>query len=145
MNSKLKAVIFLLAVAIVAVVACVITNHCLREKRSGWNAHSLIHDQLDLTPEQIRIIEESEVRFANTKRILIERIQAANKELADALVSERKQSPRVADAISKIHQSQAELQQATIDHVFEMGAALRPDQYDKLLSLTAAALSDSSH
>ena len=46
----------------------------------------------------------------------------------------------MAAAIRSIHAAQAELQQATIDHVFEMRTALRPDQYDKLLNLTANAL-----
>jgi Spy/CpxP family protein refolding chaperone len=43
-------------------------------------------------------------------------------------------------AIEKIHAAQGELQMVTIAHVFEMKAALTPEQWEELMKLTAQAL-----
>ena len=140
MHPRIKPVAFLALVAAVAAGATWITEAGLRRTRTPEDAHAWVHRQLDITPAQEQAIEAVEQRFALRKRDLMERIRLANMELGQAMLEAKAQSPQVATAIRSIHAAQAELQQATIDHVFEMRAALRPDQYDKLLNLTANAL-----
>lgn len=140
MHPRVKPVAFLALVAAVAAGATWITEAGLRRTRAPEDAHAWVHRQLDITPAQDQAIEAVEQRFALRKRDLMERIRLANMELGQAMLDAKAQSPQVATAIRSIHAAQAELQQATIDHVFEMRSALRPDQYDKLLNLTANAL-----
>ena len=140
MHPRVKSVAFLAAVAAVAAGATWVTEAALRRTRAPEDAHSWVHRQLAITPAQEQAIEVVEHRFAGKKRDLLERIRLANRELGQAMLEAKAPSPQVTAAIRSIHAAQAELQQATIDHVFEMRSALRPDQYDKLLNLTANAL-----
>lgn len=140
MHPRIKLAAFLGLVAAIAAVATWVTEAGLRRTRAPEDAHAWGHRQLDITPAQEQAIEAVEQRFALRKRDLMERIRLANMELGQAMLDAKAQSPQVATAIRSIHAAQAELQQATIDHVFEMRSALRPDQYDKLLNLTANAL-----
>ena len=66
-------------------------------------------------------------------------------ELAQAILQDKDNSPRVTVAIEKIQQAQGALQKATLQHVFEMKEALTPEQYQKLLNLTANALYQIEH
>lgn len=140
MNGRLKALMFVVAVAGVSVLACLLTGHWMTRVRAAEDPHAWIHRQLGMTEEQERLIAPAEQRLEERRRHLIEVIQLANMELAEAMLDSEGPSPRVAAAIEKIHEAQAELQQVTIEHVFEMRDALRPEQYDKLLNLTADAL-----
>lgn len=140
MHPRLKLAAFLGLVFAVAAAATWVTESWLRRARAPEDAHAWIHRQLGITPEQDKSIEAIERRLADRKRDLLERIHLANMELAEAMLEAKAPSPKVAESIGKIHEAQAELQRLTIDHVFEMRTALRPDQYDKLLNLTANAL-----
>ena len=44
--------------------------------------------------------------------------------------------------MQKIHHAQGELQQAVLEHVFDMRSVLTLKQYDQLIQLTAHALRD---
>lgn len=141
MNAKTKGVAFLVLVAVVAACSTWLAAGWLRRTRPPEDAHAWIHRQLAITDEQEIAIAATEHRFFEKQKELTRLIRQANKELADAMLEAKGPSAKVDEAIGKIHQAQADLQQATIEHVFEMREALRPDQYDKLLSLTANALS----
>ena len=69
-------------------------------------------------------------------------LQQANRELAQTILEDRGESPRVRAAVAKIHDAMGQLQNATLEHVFEMKTVLTPVQYDRLLTLTAQALSE---
>ena len=140
MSPRLKLVAFLALVAAVAALSTWAAEVWLRRTRAPEDAHAWIHRQLAITPEQDKAIEATERRFAEKQRDLMERIRLGNMELGQAMLEAKAPSPQVAAAVRSIHAAQADLQQATIDHVFDMRTALRPDQYDKLLNLTANAL-----
>jgi len=140
---KLQSVLFLLLV--VFVVACVAS--CLAivlsnkwQKPVSQNAHDWIHSQLALTTEQEKALEPIEKRYRDRRRELEQRLLLANRELAEAILADGRDSTRVHDAIEKIHADMGELQKVTIGHVFEMRNVLTPEQYRKLLNLTANAL-----
>ncbi len=96
--------------------------------------------QLHITPEQDKALGPIEQRYAQRRAELTRAIQQANAELANAVLEDKWDSPRVNAAIEKIHAAQGELQMVTMQHVFEMKAVLRPDQFNKLLQRTAEAL-----
>jgi Spy/CpxP family protein refolding chaperone len=142
MNNALKLVLFLLLVAAVAVVSCWLAGRAFHggthEKSS--DAHQWIHRELNITEAQEKALEPVEVKYAGRRQQLTQEIRQANMALSRAILEDREYSPRVTAAIERIHRAQGELQKATMEHVFEMRPALRPEQYEKLLRSTADAL-----
>jgi Spy/CpxP family protein refolding chaperone len=79
--------------------------------------HHIVHERLDLTPEQDRRLDEIEAAFATRRGPLEAEVRAANQELSAA--------------IAQSHGAMGDLQMATIRHVFEMRAVLTPDQAEE--------------
>jgi Spy/CpxP family protein refolding chaperone len=141
-NRPLQLIAILIIVALVAAAACYISARVFGPLRSqpGVSGHEWIHKQLGLSPDEQKALEPIETKFAKHKRNLMGEIRSANKELAEAIRQDRADSPRVSAAVERIHHAQGELQEATLEHVFEMKGVLTPEQYQKLLNLTADEL-----
>ncbi len=141
MKKPLQLVAMLIIVAVVAAGACYISARLFGPlHRSTVDGHEWIHKQLDLTQGELKALEPIETKFAERKRNLMGEIRSANKELAEAIKQDHADSPRVSAAVEKIHHAQGKLQEATLEHVFEMKGVLTPEQYQKLLNLTADEL-----
>ena len=147
MKRFIPVLILLVAVALVAVLSCWVTGHYMRGSLPSDHAeaHRWIHTQLGLTAQQETDLEPIEKRFDEQKRHFGEMLRIANMELAQAIREDRAHSPRVNEAVAKIHQAQGELQNATLQHIFEMKPVLKPEQYDKVIQLTADALYHAEH
>lgn len=146
MKRVLPVLALLLAVAIVASVACILTARWTRSGHgSRAGGHHWVHTQLGLSAEQEKQLAPIEQRYDEQRRHFGEVIRIANMELAQALLADEGDSPRVKAAIAKIQEAQGQLQDATLRHVFEMKPVLTPEQYSKLLNLTAKALSQVDH
>lgn len=128
--------------AAVAAVSSTVTAWMLNREQTSvpQDYHAWIHDELGMTAEQERLLEPSERRYEETKRHLTEVIRLANQELAQVIAEDRANSPRVQAAVQRIHAAMGELQQATLQHIFEMREVLEPEQYDRLIELTREAL-----
>lgn len=142
MKNALRLVLVLVAVAVVAVVSCWLSGKYFQHDSLARSAasHEWIHRELNITSDEDKALAPIEDRYASRRRELAEAIRLANLDLAQAILDDREYSPRATAAIEKIHHAQGELQEATLEHVFEMRSALTPEQYDKLLRATAAAL-----
>ena len=136
----------LLVVAAVASVSCLLTARWSRAQQPNHaDAHRWIHTQLELTAQQEQELVPIEARYEEQRRQFRDLVRAANAELAQALLADEGESPRVKAAIAKIHDAQGQFQNATARHVFEMKPVLKPEQYRKLLDLTANALYQVDH
>jgi Spy/CpxP family protein refolding chaperone len=147
---KLPAVLTLVAaVTLIAAVSSIVSfSLCCRGRMSPKaGGADWIHSQLALTAEETKALEPIDQRYNQRSRVLQEQMRLGNLELAKAILEDGGDSPRVRDAIGKIHTAMGELQHAAINHVFEMREALTPEQYNKLLHFTADALGnlDSEH
>ena len=141
MKRPLQLLAMLIIVALVAAAACYVSARLFGPLRdSAVDGHEWIHKQLDLTQGEQKALEPIETKFAERKRNLMSEIRSANKELAEAIKQDQANSPRVSTAVEKIHHAQGKLQEATLEHVFEMKEVLTPEQYQKLLNLTADEL-----
>ena len=146
MNRALRLTALLVAVAVVASVSCFMTGRWVSHQHPPGTgngadaAHQWVHRELNLTREQDQALHAIEQRYAARREELKAAIHQANAELARAVREGRAASPKVSAAVDKIHRAQGELQKVTLEHVFEMRQALSPEQYDKLLNLTASAL-----
>ena len=142
-----RGLIFLALVAVVACVACWLTAAYLNRSQhtDHGDAHAWIHTQLGMTAEQEKALESIEQRYAEQKKHYGEMLRIANAELGKAILEDRKDSERVKAVVARIQQAQGELQNATLQHIFEMKSVLTPTQYEKLLQSTADALSTAEH
>jgi len=102
--------------------------------------HAWLHRNLKVTADQETAIASLENQFLAKEKELRSQIVSGNLELAKALREDRSYSPKVEAAIGQIHHAQLELQKLTIEHLIEMGSALTPEQYDRLLELATQAL-----
>jgi len=132
----------LLLLAAVAAISSLVTAWRMGalERSVPRDYHAWIHEELGMTDEQEHRLLPSEQRYEETNRHLREVIRLANQELAVAIAEDRANTPRVQAAVQRIHRAMGELQQATLDHIFEMKEVLEPEQYDHLMNLTREAL-----
>ena len=107
--------------------------------------HHLVHERLDLSPEQDRHLDEIEAAFAARRAPLEAEVRAANAELSAAIAESRGDTPEVRAAVEHFHASMGGLQMATILHVFEMRAVLTPrqaEEFDRAVVETLRADAD---
>jgi nickel and cobalt resistance protein CnrR len=140
-KSSSRLLLFALLFAAVAGCAFYLSRHFLHPSATGpVDYHYWIHRQLSLSAKQETDLAPIEAKFASRRDELVAAIRQANQELSEALLSDKGDSERVKAAVQKIHRAQGELQQAVLDHVFDMQPVLTQEQYDRLIQLTAEAL-----
>ena len=117
--------------------------HVLRSSVAGpADSHYWIHSQLNITAEQHKRLGPLEEKFSRRRDELANSIRQAERELASAILADKSDSERVKAAVQKIHLAQGDLQETVLEHVFEMRPILTPEQYTRLIELTAQALRD---
>jgi len=135
---------FFVAVIAVAALSSFCTMHWMEARHAATvDPHEWLHSELKITPEQHEALAPLETKFAERNRVLKEQMRAANHDLAVAIGKGEANSPEISAAIGKIHLHMGELQNASIDHIFEMRAKLTPEQGATLLRLAQQALDDS--
>lgn len=130
-----------LIVAVLAFGICWMVGHSfMGHRETVHDPHQWLHDQLNLTAEQDKKLIPIEAKFAERKQTLETEMHQANRELATAINEDGNYSPRVKQSVDKIHTAMGELQNATLEHLFEMHSVLTPEQRKKLNRLTTDAL-----
>ncbi len=107
--------------------------------------HHLVHERLDLSPEQDRRLDEIETAFAERRAPLDAEVRQANAELSAAIAASQGETPEVQAAVDHFHTAMGDLQMATIRHVFEMRAVLTPrqaEEFDRAVVETLRADAD---
>lgn len=142
MKTTGKFLLLLLLVAVVASLSCFATGRYMRSEAASQHKdfHHWLHQQLDLTAEQNKALDAEEEKFAATRKQLGDELQQANAELAQAIMQDREYSPKVQEAIEKIHHAQSDLEKTTLEHIFAMKPILTPEQFEKVLHLTGETL-----
>lgn len=112
------------------------------EQRQSPSLHKLVHEQLDLSPDQERRLEVIEQDFAVRRRAREAELRAANAELAAAIQARHEYSPQVQAAVERFHHVMGELQKETILHVLAMRQVLTPEQAAKFDRRIGEALTD---
>ncbi len=142
MKNVPSALLFFLVVAAVAAGAArlSVVLSSKWEKSARQTPHGWIHTKLGLTPRQEMALAGIEQRYQEQRRKLEMELARANRDLADAILADGRETENVNGAIERIHAVMGQLQKVTVGHVFEMKAVLSPEQYDRLLRFTASAL-----
>jgi len=100
------------------------------------NLHDLVHQRFDLSPLEHKRLDAAEAAYAARRAAIEGRIRAANTRLAQAIAANPELSGDVVEASAGVETAASELQQATLQHIFEMRRALEPDHraaYDHVL------------
>nr|WP_315593774.1 periplasmic heavy metal sensor [uncultured Cupriavidus sp.] len=103
---------------------------------SHTSLHEVLHDAVPLDANERGILELKEQAFAERRREIETRLRAANGKLADAIAKNPQWTPEVEAATQEVERAAGDLQRATLVHVFEMRAGLKPEHrasYDRLL------------
>ncbi|EIZ81250.1 nickel and cobalt resistance protein cnrR precursor [Novosphingobium sp. Rr 2-17] len=98
--------------------------------------HQLLHKAAPLDPEEQAALDVKEKQFEAVRSQIEHRLQNANTQLADAIAKDPKWSPAVEVATREVEKAAGDLQRATLEHVFEMRAGLKPEHraaYDAVL------------
>lgn len=119
-----------LAAAVGAAAAWGVMTLQARQDRPA-DLHHLVHERLDLSPEQDRRLDEIETAFAERRAPLEAEVRQANAELSAAISASQGDTPEVQAAVDHFHTAMGDLQMATIRHVFEMRAVLTPEQAEE--------------
>ncbi|MDB5458474.1 MAG: heavy metal resistance protein [Caulobacteraceae bacterium] len=94
--------------------------------------YEMVHQNLTLTPEQQRRIDQIEDRYAHQRNSLRAQIGSANAELGEALANEMALGTAAQRALEHLQSSMGELQKQTILYVLEVRAVLTPQQQQVL-------------
>ena len=142
MTTTLRHGLLIGVIAFVAALAGVFIGRQIANRRATPTAdlHAVLHRQLDLTPEQHARIDGLETRFAVRRRALELELRTENAQLAMAIEAEHGIGPGVTAAIDRSHATMGTLQKATLEHVFDMRAVLRPEQAAKFDGAVVEAL-----
>jgi Spy/CpxP family protein refolding chaperone len=99
--------------------------------------HGMLHEHLNLSPDQKQRIDALEAAYGERRRDLEGQMREANAELAEALSADHAYTPRVQQAVDHFHHAMGELQKETILHVLAMRGVLTPAQtvtFDKTVA-----------
>ncbi|AOV04460.1 MULTISPECIES: periplasmic heavy metal sensor [Delftia] len=104
--------------------------------RPETDLHEMLHRAVPLDANEKQILETKEQAFAERRQEIEKRLRAANGQLAEAISKNPSWSPEVESAIREVEKAAGDLQRATLVHVFEMRAGLKPEHrpaYDNVL------------
>lgn len=143
MNPKLRSLLQLLAVALIAALSAWATHRFLSggpPSPGVVGRHYSIHEELRLTAAQVKELAPLEASYEARWKELNGKIEQAHRELAESLRRDEAYSPAVGRAVEAITRAQADLQKVTLEHVFAMKAHLTSEQYQSLLARCASSL-----
>jgi Spy/CpxP family protein refolding chaperone len=104
----------------------------------------MVHQELQLSPDQDRQIETLESAFAGRRKALEDEMRKANAELAAAIRASDVAGPEVAAAVHHFHEAMGALQTETIEHVFAMRKVLTQQQRARFDDKIAQALTSNA-
>ena len=96
------------------------------------SVYQMVHQDLKLTPEQSRRIDEIEARYAHKRNTPRAQIGSANAELGEALANEMAIGTAASRALDHLQQAMGDLQRETIVYVLQVRAVLTPAQQQVL-------------
>ena len=116
----------------------------LSHARAPTSLNHLLHHEIQLDASQRSQLAAMEADYAAQRSALEQQARAANRDLAEALLTEHQYGPQAEQAIDHFSAAMKALQVATVMHVMAMRRVLTPQQAKKFDDTVTAAL-DSDH
>ncbi len=102
--------------------------------------HALLHDELHISTQQEKDIEEVEKEYNRLKSLYQAQMKAANMELAQAIQMGGYEAPEIEAIVHKIHGAMGSLQALSLKHLADMQKILTEDQNKKLREMVVEQL-----
>jgi len=121
-------------VGILVAIAILLMRHT--DAHGQTDLHEMLHRAVPLDANEQEILNAKEKAFMARRSEIDSRLRMANAALADAIGKNPEWSSEVEAATKQVEIAAGELQRATLIHVFEMRAGLKPEHrpaYDKVL------------
>jgi Spy/CpxP family protein refolding chaperone len=96
------------------------------------SVYQMVHQDMTLTADQKRKIDDIEARYAHRRNELRAKIGSANAELGEALANEMALGTAASRALEHLQQDMGDLQRETILYVLEVRNVLTPQQQQVL-------------
>ena len=96
------------------------------------SVYQMVHQDIVLTDDQRRRIDDIEARYAHRRNELRTKIGSANAELGEALANEMALGTAASRALEHLQQDMGDLQRATILYTLEVRSVLTPKQQQVL-------------
>ncbi len=96
------------------------------------SVYQMVHQDMTLTADQRRRIDDIESRYAHHRNELRAKIGSANAELGEALANEMALGTAASRALEHLQQDMGDLQRETILYVLEVRNVLTPQQQQVL-------------
>jgi Spy/CpxP family protein refolding chaperone len=96
------------------------------------SVYQMVHQDMKLTDDQKRKIDDIEARYAHRRNALRVQIGSSNAELGEALANEMALGTAASRALEHLQSSMGDLQRETILYVLEVRAVLTPPQQQVL-------------
>lgn len=119
---------------IAVAIAGVYATHSTEDRPT--DLHEKLHEAVPLDANEREVLDLKEQAFARRRREIETQLRSANGKLADAIARNPSWSPDVEAATREVERAAGDLQRATLVHVFEMRAGLKPEHrpaYDRVL------------
>jgi len=105
------------------------------------DGHQWLHQELDLTPEEIKAIDSFEPEYQQERAALQDQFQAKIEELRQVIIRSDTFSEEVKATIHELHIIHGQLQELSIQHYYQMMHILPADKQARLQAIAAKALS----
>jgi len=105
---------------------------------------TVMHQRLGLTPVEELKIKKLESSYGGQRTALQAEMDAANRDLAQAITQDHVFGTREASAVDRFHRAMMALQEETIKHVLAMRAVLTPEQAQAFDAIVAEDLTKTS-
>ncbi|MEM9482028.1 MAG: periplasmic heavy metal sensor [Verrucomicrobiota bacterium] len=102
----------------------------------GMDLHTWMHEQLEINEDQWSRLGPYEEKFEDDRKRLLKELSAGGEALAKALGQGDREASDFKQALERVNQAQAELQELTLDHFFVMKEHLDPAQAARLIEWT---------
>lgn len=129
MNAIKQSVFFFLFLALVIIGGFAIGEYFSKNYAKNMEtSHQHFHEMLNFTPDQLDKLIPIEKKYSEQKSFYENQIRQANMELGDIMKKEKAYTPKVQEAVDKVHIAMGHLQEITLIHFFDMRVMLDDKQ-----------------
>jgi len=115
-------------------------THTGESATSGSDLHDWMHEQLDISAEQEKLLIPFETAFAEAGKKLELDISSAEKELATLVKNSARNEAEIDRILNRLDEAHAQLRRLTLEHFFVMETHLDAGQAERLRQWTHDSL-----
>ena len=142
MEKLLKVSLFVFGIAVVCIsISWIMFSLAMEPEGHSEVGHEWLHDKLQLTEQEIEMIDQVELRYAERFENLEKTFAEKQEALAKLLIEQEAFTDSVKKSVRDVHHAHGDLQSLSIEHYYDMLETLPASKRERLKQLAAKALS----